>query len=143
MVIVILRGPSGSGKSTFMKMITQRIQIDKNCEIPSTSRLAYYDEKLKLGTMSIFEEMFCCEENPNLDKMQSMLENLHLWTEIKKSANAEEILEYIIKFCNMDKKRTIIIATHQNLQGLSKLKPVNLRFAELNGKNTIFKENET
>ena len=43
----------------------------------------FYDEKLKFGSLSIFEELFCCEENPDLTKMQTILENLHLWCEIK------------------------------------------------------------
>ncbi len=81
--VVILYGPSGSGKSTFMKMLTERIRLEKSTEIPSTSRFLFYDEKLKFGSLSIFEELFCCEENPDLTKMQTILENLHLWCEIK------------------------------------------------------------
>ena len=39
------------------------------------------------------------------------------------SADAERILEYIVRYANMDKKRIIIIATHQNIDGFkSKLK---------------------
>ena len=81
--VAILTGASGSGKSTFMKMLTQRIRLEKSTEIPATSRYLFYDEKLKFGSLSIFEELFCCKENPNLTKMQEILENLHLWSEIK------------------------------------------------------------
>ena len=173
--VVILSGVSGSGKSTFMKLLTERIRVEKNAEIPSTSRFLFYDEKLKFGSLSIFEELFCCTENPNLEKMQKILENLHLWTEIKcncfdvwkymkekrfghtlsngqkqrlilakmlywldehidvmvldectsglddksdvDAADAERILEYIVRYCNQDKKRIVIISTHQNIDG--------------------------
>ncbi|MBQ2937925.1 MAG: ATP-binding cassette domain-containing protein [Clostridia bacterium] len=173
--IVVLYGPSGSGKSTFMKMLTERIRLEKSTEIPSTSRFLFYDEKLKFGSLSIFEELFCCNENPDLMKMQKILENLHLWCEIKSncfdvwkwmkekkfeqslsngqrqrlilakmlywlddeidvivldectsglddkaendSADAERILEYIVRYANSDKKRIVIISTHQNIDG--------------------------
>ena len=173
--VVVLSGVSGSGKSTFMKLLTERIRVEKSTEIPSTSRFLFYDEKLKLGSLSIFEELFCCNENPNLAKMQEILESLHLWTEIKcncfdvwkwmkekkfehtlsngqkqrlilakmlywldenidvmvldectsglddksdvDSADAERILEYIVRYCNQDKKRIVIISTHQNIDG--------------------------
>ena len=173
--VVILYGPSGSGKSTFMKMLTERIRLEKSTDIPSTSRFLFYDEKLKFGSLSIFEELFCCNKNPDLAKMQNILENLHLWCEIKSncydvwkwmkekkfehslsngqkqrlilakmlywldheidvmvldectsglddktesnSADAEKILEYIVRYANSDKKRIIIISTHQNIDG--------------------------
>ena len=173
--VVILYGPSGSGKSTFMKMLTERIRLQKSIEIPSTSRFLFYDEKLKFGSLSIFEELFCCNKNPDLAKMQKILENLHLWNEIKSncfdvwkwmkekkfeqslsngqkqrlilakmlywlnkeidvlvldectsglddkaetnSADAERILEYIVRYANSDKKRIVIISTHQNIDG--------------------------
>ena len=173
--VVILYGPSGSGKSTFMKMLTERIKLEKSTEIPSTSRFLFYDEKLKFGSLSIFEELFCCNENPDLAKMQKILESLHLWCEIKSncfdvwkwmkekryeqslsngqkqrlilakmlywlddeidvmvldectsglddkvendSADAERILEYIVRYANSDKKRIVIISTHQNIDG--------------------------
>jgi len=176
--VAILTGASGSGKSTFMKMLTQRIKVEKSTEIPATSRYLFYDEKLRLGSMSIFEEIFCCQENPDLTKMQKILENLYLWDEIKSncidvwrwmrekkyghtlsngqnqrlllakilywlddeidvvvldectsglddkcdndSADAERILEYIVKYCNKDRERIIIISTHQNLDGFKK-----------------------
>lgn len=76
--IALLYGISGSGKSTFMKMLTERIKIQKTEDIPSTTRYLYYDEKMKLGSLSIFEEIFCSDENPDLDKMQEILKNLHL-----------------------------------------------------------------
>lgn len=176
--VAILTGASGSGKSTFMKMLTQRIKVEKSTEIPATSRYLFYDEKMKFGSMSIFEEIFCCQEKPDIAKMQEILENLHLWSEIKAncidvwrwmkekkygytlsngqnqrlilakilywidedidvvvldectsglddkvdsdSADAERILEYIVKYCNKDKKRIIIISSHQNLEGFKK-----------------------
>lgn len=173
--VAILYGPSGSGKSTFMKMLTERIRLEKRTEIPSTSRFLFYDEKLKFGSLSIFEELFCCNENPDLTKMQEILEKLHLWCEIQSncldvwkwmkekrfeqslsngqkqrlilakmlywldneidvivldectsglddkaendSADAEKILEYIVRYANSDKKRIVIISTHQNIDG--------------------------
>jgi len=173
--VVILYGPSGSGKSTFMKMLTERIRLEKSTDIPSTSRFLFYDEKLKFGSLSIFEELFCCSETPNLAKMQTILEHLHLWCEIKSncfdvwkwmkekqfeqslsngqkqrlilakmlywldenidvvvldectsglddkaesdSADAERILEYIVRYANSDKRRIVIISTHQNIDG--------------------------
>lgn len=173
--VVILYGPSGSGKSTFMKMLTERIRLEKSTDIPSTSRFLFYDEKLKFGSLSIFEELFCCNETPNLAKMQNILEHLHLWCEIKSncfdvwkwmkekqfeqslsngqkqrlilakmlywldenidvvvldectsglddkvesdSADAERILEYIVRYANSDKRRIVIISTHQNIDG--------------------------
>lgn len=173
--VVILYGPSGSGKSTFMKMLTERIRLEKSTDIPSTSRFLFYDEKLKFGSLSIFEELFCCSETPNLAKMQNILEHLHLWCEIKSncfdvwkwmkekqfeqslsngqkqrlilakmlywldenidvmvldectsglddkaesdSADAERILEYIVRYANSDKRRIVIISTHQNIDG--------------------------
>jgi ABC-type transport system involved in cytochrome bd biosynthesis fused ATPase/permease subunit len=173
--VVILYGPSGSGKSTFMKMLTERIRLEKSIDIPSTSRFLFYDEKLKFGSLSIFEELFCCSETPDLAKMQNILEHLHLWCEIKSncfdvwkwmkekqfeqslsngqkqrlilakmlywldenidvmvldectsglddktesdSADAERILEYIVRYANSDKRRIVIISTHQNIDG--------------------------
>lgn len=173
--IAILYGPSGSGKSTFMKMLTGRIRFEKSTEIPSTSRFLFYDEKVKFGSLSIFEELFCGRENPDFAKMQKILENLYLWDEIKsncidvwkwmkekkfeqslsngqkqrlilakmmywlddeidvvildectsglddkaeiESADAERILEYIVRYVNSDKKRITIISTHQNIDG--------------------------
>ena len=173
--VVILYGPSGSGKSTFMKMLTERIRLEKSTDIPSTSRFLFYDEKLKFGSLSIFEELFCCSENPVLAKMQNILEHLHLWCEIKSncfdvwkwmkekqfeqslsngqkqrlilakmlywldenidvmvldectsglddkaesdSADAERILEYIVRYANSNKRRIVIISTHQNIDG--------------------------
>lgn len=198
--VVILYGPSGSGKSTFMKMLTERIRLEKSTEIPSTSRFLFYDEKLKFGSLSIFEELFCCEENPDLTKMQTILESLHLWCEIKSncfdvwkwmkekrfdqslsngqkqrlilakmlywlnddidvlvldectsglddksetdSADAERILDYIVRYANSDKRRIIIISTHQNIDGFKckladKFKFRNLQFAKEEEKNLV------
>ena len=81
--VAVLYGPSGSGKSTFMKMLTERIRLEKSVDIPATSRYMFYDEKLKFGSLNIFDELFCSSENPDLLKMQNILENLHLWQEIK------------------------------------------------------------
>lgn len=174
--IAVLHGPSGSGKSTFMNLLTDRIRVEKSSDVPSTTRFMIYDEKLRFGSLSLFEELFCLDHNPNLDKMQNIMENLHLWQEISStcvdvwqwmkeknfksslsngqkqriilakmlywldtsidvivldectsglddksdgdSADAERILEYIIKYCNQDKKRIIVISTHQNIDGM-------------------------
>lgn len=171
--VAILYGSSGSGKSTFMKLITERIKIEKNTDIPSTNRYLYYDEKLKFGSLSIYEELFCDSKNPDLDKMKYILENLHLWQEIdlicfdvwkwmqekrfqdslsngqkqrlilakilyflddevdvvvfdeatsglddEKKADgiyADKVLEFLVKYSNSDKKRIVIISTHQNI----------------------------
>ncbi len=171
--VAILYGPSGSGKSTFMKLITERITLNKSVDIPSTSRFLYYDEKLRFGSLSVFQELFCNDEQPNLAKMQDILVNLHLWQEITtncvdvwqylkekkynhfsngqkqrliiakmlywidenidvlvldectsglddvigevEGANAQEILEYITTYSNKDKKRIVVISTHQNI----------------------------
>ncbi len=174
--IGVLYGPSGSGKSTFMKLLTERIRVKKSTDVPSTSRCLFYDEKLSFGTMSIYDELFCCSDNPDIIKMQNILENLHLWFEIKancfdvwqwmkekkfeqalsngqkqrlilakilywldedidvlvldectsglddrseddSTADAEKILEYVVRYANQDRKRIIIIATHQNIDG--------------------------
>lgn len=175
--VIILSGASGSGKSTFMRMITERIRIKKDIEIPATSRFMFYDETLMFGSLSIFDELFCCTKNPDLYKMEKILKNLYLWNEINancidiwkwmkqkkfkntlsngqkqrlilakmlywlddqidvivldectsglddkskniNSADAESILKYIIEFCNSSKQRTVIISTHQNIDGL-------------------------
>ena len=91
--VVILSGPSGSGKSTFMKLITERIKVEKNIDIPSTSRYTFYDEKMVFGSLTLFEELFCGEENPNLKKMQDILEHLHLWQEI--SSNCIDVWKWM------------------------------------------------
>lgn len=172
--VVVLYGPSGSGKSTFMKMLTQRVSLEKSTDIPATSRFLFYDENLRFGSLNIFEELFCSSE-PDLAKMKEILQNLHLWSEIQANccnvwqwmkeknyskslsngqkqrlilakmlywldndidvlvldectsglddkvqtdgADAEKILEYIVEYANMDKKRTIVLATHQNING--------------------------
>ena len=170
--IIVLHGPSGSGKSTFMNMITGRIQIEKSTEIPTTSRFLMYDDKLRFGSQSLYEELFCDSENPDLDKMKDILIKLHLWEEISNNSkdvwqymkekkydyslsngqkqrlilakllyfmdsdidalildectsglddddkyhiDACDVLEYIVKYSNKDKKRIIIISTHQNI----------------------------
>ena len=58
------------------------------------------------------------------------------------SADAERILEYIVRYANSDKKRIIIISTHQNIDGFkSKLadefKFRNLQFAKEEEKNLV------
>ncbi|MBQ6992217.1 MAG: ATP-binding cassette domain-containing protein [Clostridia bacterium] len=173
--IAILYGPSGSGKSTFEKMLTGRISLEKSTEIPSTTRFLFYDETLEFGSMTLYEELFCGEASPSLIKMQEILENLHLWSEIQSNcldvwewlktknfrnslsngqkqrlilakmlywmdsdidvlvldeatsglddkvetshADAEKILEYIVRYANKDKKRIVVISTHQNIDG--------------------------
>jgi len=173
--VVILTGTSGSGKSTLMKVITERIKVKKTAEVPSTLRYLYYDEKMRFGSLSVFDELFCTCDEPDLTKMQEILSNLHLWQEFsfncydvwqylkeKKfdlsfsngqkqrlvvakilywldenidvvvldectsglddmssenaSSDAQHILEYIVRMCNKDKKRIVILATHQNLE---------------------------
>ena len=170
--VIILYGPSGSGKTTFMNMLTERIKLEKSTDIPTTSRFLMYDDKLKFGSLSIYEELFCDNENPNLEKMKDILKNLHLWEEIESNSrnvwqymkekkfehslsngqkqrlilakllyfldedidalildectsglddddsnhiDACDVLEYIIRYSNKDKKRIIIISTHQNI----------------------------
>lgn len=173
--IAILYGPSGSGKSTFEKLLTGRISFEKSTEISSTTRFLFYDETLEFGSMSLYDELFCGEINPSLLKMQEILENLHLWSELQANcldvwewfksknfnnslsngqkqrlilakmlywidsdidvlvldeatsglddkvdtnhADAEKILEYIVRYVNKDKKRIIVISTHQNING--------------------------
>ena len=81
--VVILSGPSGSGKSTFMKLVTERIKTSHDStQIVGTSRYMFFDEKLRFGSKNLYEELFCSEENPDLDKMKDILMNLHLWQEI-------------------------------------------------------------
>ena len=172
--VVILTGTSGSGKSTLMKVLTERIQVEKTTKVPSTSRYLYYDEKMKFGSLSVFDELFSKSESPDLEKMKEILLNLHLWQEFscncydvwqylkeKKfdlsfsngqkqrlviakilywlddnidvvvmdectsglddmseenaSSDAQHIMEYIVRTCNKDKKRIVVLATHQNL----------------------------
>ena len=175
--VAILYGSSGSGKSTFMKMITERIKLNKSTEIPSTSKFLYYDEKLKFGSLTLYEELFSGEATPDLQKMEDILKNLNLWHEIQSISldvwqfmkekkfeyylsngqkqrlilakilyflnddidalildeatsgldndnatdiDAQNVLEYIINYANKDKKRIIIISTHQNLDNFKK-----------------------
>lgn len=170
--VIVLYGPSGSGKSTFMNMLTERIKLEKSTDIPTASRFLMYDDKLKFGSLSIYEEIFCDSENPDLLKMKNILKNLHLWEEIeansknvwqymkerkfehslsngqkqrlilakllyflddnidalildectsglddddKNHIDACDVLEYIVKYSNKDKKRIVIISTHQNI----------------------------
>lgn len=172
--VIILYGPSGSGKSTFMNMLTERIKLEKSVEIPSTTRFLFYDEKLKFGSLNMFDELFCSDKNPDLNKMEDILRNLNLWNEIESNSHdvweffkekqfehslsngqrqrlilakmlyfldenidalildeptsglddknnigvdAENILEYVVRYSNKDKKRIIIISTHQNIDG--------------------------
>ena len=60
------------------------------------------------------------------------------------SADAERILEYIVRYANSDKKRIIIIATHQNIDGFKKNLAdefvfSNLRFSKRKGENLVQK----
>ena len=170
--VIVLYGPSGSGKTTFMNMLTERIKLEKSTDIPTTSRFLMYDDKLKFGSLSIYEELFCDSREPDLVKMKGILENLHLWEEIKSNSkdvwqymkekkfehslsngqkqrlilakilyfldddidalildectsgldddddmhiDACDVLKYIVRYSNKDKKRIIIISTHQNI----------------------------
>ena len=170
--VVVLYGPSGSGKSTFMNMLTEKIKLEKSTDIPTTSRFLMYDDKLRFGSLSIYEELFCDDDNPDLVKMKDILKSLHLWEEIEDNSNdvwqymkekkfehslsngqkqrlilakllyflddnidalildectsglddddkyhidACDVLEYIVKYSNIDKKRIVIISTHQNI----------------------------
>lgn len=170
--VVILYGPSGSGKSTFMNMLTERIKLEKSSLLPSTSRFLMYDDKLRFGSLSLYEELFCDSKDPDLKRMKSILKNLHLWEEIEYNSkdvwqylkekkyehslsngqrqrlvlakllyflddsidalildectsglddddsshiDACDVLEYLVRFSNEDKKRIIIISTHQNI----------------------------
>ena len=194
--IVVLYGPSGSGKSTFEKLLTGRISLEKSIEIPSTTRFLFYDETLEFGSLSLYEELFCGEISPSLTKMQEILENLHLWSELQSNcvdvwewlktksfknslsngqkqrlilakmlywmnsdidvlvldeatsglddkvdtdhADAEKILEYIVRYANKDKKRIVIISTHQNIDGF-----ISHLSSEFNFKSFFFaKEND-
>lgn len=203
--VAILYGPSGSGKSTMMKMLTERIRLKKSTEVPSTSRYMFFDETLKFGSLSLFEELFCGSENPDLAKMQTILENLHLWEEISANcfnvwqwmkeknfknslsngqkqrlilakmlywmdeeidvvvldectsglddktesevaADAEKILEYVVRYCNSDKKRIVVISTHQNIDGFkANLMSDNYMFRNLyftrTGEKSVITEN--
>ena len=109
--VAILYGPSGSGKSTFMKLITERIVLNKSVDVPSTSRFLYYDEKLRFGSLSVYKELFCNDEQPNLAKMQNILVNLHLWQEI--TINCVDAWQYLKEkkynhFSNGQKQRLIL-----------------------------------
>jgi len=65
----------------------------QNIDIPSTSRYTFYDEKMVFGSLTLFEEIFCGEENPDLKKMQDILEHLHLWQEI--SSNCIDVWKWM------------------------------------------------
>ena len=91
--VIVLYGPSGSGKTTFMNMLTERIKLEKSTDIPTTSRFLMYDDKLRFGSLSIYEEIFCDSENPDLAKMEDILKNLHLWDEIE--ANSKDVWQYM------------------------------------------------
>lgn len=90
--VIVLYGPSGSGKSTFMNMLTERIKLEKSIDIPTTSRFLMYDDKLKFGSLSIYEELFCDSENPDLEKMKDIFKNLHLWEEIE--STSKDVWQY-------------------------------------------------
>ena len=197
--VVVLYGPSGSGKTTFMNMLTERIRLEKSTDIPTTSRFLMYDDKLKFGSLSIYEELFCDSKEPNLVKMKSILKNLHLWEEIqfnskdvwqymkekkfehslsngqkqrlilakllyfldddidalildectsglddddKLHIDACDVLEYIVRYSNKDKKRIVIISTHQNIDKFkddvnSEYKVRNFKFIKENDVNYI------
>ena len=175
--VIVLYGPSGSGKTTFMNMLTERVKLEKNTDIPTTSRFLMYDDKLRFGSLSIYEELFCDSIEPDLAKMKDILKNLHLWEEIKSNSkdvwqymkektfnhslsngqkqrlilakllyfldkdidalildectsglddddsiyiDACDVLKYIVRYSNKDKKRIVIISTHQNIDKFKK-----------------------
>ena len=91
--VVMLYGASGSGKSTFINLLTDRIVLEKSVDLPNTSRALIYDEKLRFGSMTLYEELFCCEENPNLEKMKDILMNLHLWQELQ--TNCKDVWQWM------------------------------------------------
>lgn len=91
--ILILRGPSGAGKSTFMDLVTGRMKHNRENKIP---KYLIFNEKLILGSLSLFEELFC-DEVPDYEKMEYILKGLKLWDEIfKQSSNVWDWL------CNHD-----------------------------------------
>lgn len=197
--VIVLYGPSGSGKSTFMNMLTEKIKIDKSTDIPTTSRFLMYDDKLKFGSLSLYEELFCDIKEPDLNKMKNILDSLHLWEEIQsnskdvwqymkekkfehslsngqkqrlilakllyfldddidalildectsglddddsKHIDACDVLEYIVRYSNKDKKRIVIISTHQNIDKFKKnindeYKIRNFKFVKENEVNYI------
>ena len=91
--ILILRGPSGTGKSTFMDLVTGRMKHNRENKIP---KYLIFNEKLILGSLSLFEELFC-DEVPDYEKMEYILKGLKLWDEIfKQSSNVWDWL------CNHD-----------------------------------------
>ena len=58
------------------------------------------------------------------------------------SADAERILEYIVRYVNSDKKRIVIISTNQNIDGfknklLGEFKFKNLQFVKEGEKNLL------
>ena len=182
-----------------MNMLTERIKLEKSTNIPTTSRFLMYDDKLKFGSLSIYEELFCDSENPDLEKMKDIFQNLHLWEEINANSkdvwqylkekkfeyslsngqkqrlilakllyflddnidalildectsglddddsnniDACDVLEYITKYSNKDKKRIIIISTHQDIDRFkenikSKYKIRNFKFMKENENSYI------
>lgn len=195
--IVALTGASGSGKSTFMKLATGRVsfkQIDGDKITPTN--YMFYDETVGFGSLSIYEELFCLNNNEpsntDLEKMEYIFKNLYLWKEIGEQSNnvwqwckehtakmlsngqkqrltvakilfwlsseidilaldectsgldeddddinnasALKILKFIVEFCNRDKKRIILLSTHQNIDDICTRK---LHFKKNNGQTII------
>lgn len=89
--VAILYGSSGSGKSTFMKLLTQKLVLNKQ-DVPSTNRFLMYDETLSFGCLSIYDELFCLEK-PDLDKMKFILMSFNLWQEI--SSNCLDVWQWM------------------------------------------------
>ncbi len=60
------------------------------------------------------------------------------------SADAEKILEYIVRYANADKKRIIIISTHQNIDGFKEKLSYEFKFRnfkfEKDGECNVIKE---
>ena len=90
---VALTGASGSGKSTAGKLFTNRISFNhiEGEKIYPTNYM-FYDETIRFGSLSLYEEIFCLdkadrvEPSPKeLEKMEYIFSNLFLWKEISES----------------------------------------------------------
>ena len=198
---VALTGASGSGKSTAGKLFTNRVSfkhIDGDKIYPTN--YMFYDETIKFGSQSLFDEFFCLDEvdriapsQDELNKMEYIFKELFLWKELSEgcknvwewckqhnsrilsngqyqrmiiakilfwlsdatdiivldectsgldaenygdlnNADATRIMQFIISYCNKDKKRMLFISTHQNIHNLCNRR---LHFKKENGRTII------